>query len=306
MKTNRHFAIVYDDQCPLCSAYTLWFVRGKWIQQADRISFSEIEKNKWGEWIDISRAKNEIPVAELQSGTIFYGVEGLTKILAQRYPVIERVAAISPVKYFLSRLYKIISFNRRIIVPAKACHTKFDCAPDFNLKYRISFMILSAIISSIITFLFGASVNETISNNPWQSGFYFLLISGTGWVLQILFVLFLKVRTRFSRTGILSIPMKSGGRVREGQAFDYASHLSVIMLAGVLVLIPSIAINFLSGHVILPVTILSLCISGGVMFLQHWKRVRLLGISKWWNALWLMSLYGGALFWIFFLQLYKP
>ncbi|HYV94878.1 MAG TPA: DCC1-like thiol-disulfide oxidoreductase family protein [Chitinophagales bacterium] len=282
MKTSHQFAIVYDDQCPLCVAYTNLFVKWKWIQPADRISFSEFEKKSWTENIDLNRARNEIPIVELQSGNIFYGVEGLTKILSQRFPVIERITHLLFIRWFITRLYKLISFNRRIVIPAKSCRSKFDCAPDFNLKYRLVFMVLSAIIATVITFLFGVSTHQVLSDSIPQSGFYFLLIAGSGWVLQFLFSFLL----------------------REKQ-FDYLSHLSAVMLIGVLVLLPSITINFLTGRIITATTIITLCISGGIMLWQLVWRVRLLGISKGWIVAWLINLYGGAIFWISFLQLFK-
>jgi len=282
MKTSQQFAIVYDDQCPLCAAYTHLFVKWKWIQPADRISFSEFEKKSWTGNIDLNRSRNEIPIVELQSGNIFYGVEGLIKILAQRFPVIEGITRLLFIRWFITRLYKLISFNRRIIIPAKACRSKFDCAPVFNLKYRLLFMILSALIATTITFLFGVSIHELLSDSIRQSGIYFLLIAGSGWVLQFLFSFLLQEKQ-----------------------FDYLSHLSVVMLIGVLVLLPPITINFLAGRIIMSTTIITLCISGGIMLWQLVRRVRLLGISKGWIVAWLISLYGGAVFWISFLQLLK-
>ena len=58
-----------------------------------------------------------------------------------------------PIVYALfSRIYKFISYNRKVIYPSEIYNPNRNCEPRFNLKYRILYL-LSAIGSSL--FLLG-------------------------------------------------------------------------------------------------------------------------------------------------------
>jgi hypothetical protein len=45
-------------------------------------------------------------------------------------------------------LYKLISFNRKVIVAWKCGRGQFDCSPEFNITYRVAFLALFLIFNS--------------------------------------------------------------------------------------------------------------------------------------------------------------
>ena len=60
-----------------------------------------------------------------------------------------------PVNYFLKKLYKLISFNRKVIVPSKENkEIELQCVPDFNVKYRCFYIALTLLLSSFINYNF--------------------------------------------------------------------------------------------------------------------------------------------------------
>ncbi len=52
----------------------------------------------------------------------------------------------------LRKLYSFISYNRKVIVAAKASPLKIDCSPSFNLFYRTLFMLVFLAINTLMIF----------------------------------------------------------------------------------------------------------------------------------------------------------
>src|SRR5258705_13000024 len=130
MKALEKKVIVYDDECPMCSAYTNLFVKLGWIKEENRLAFSDLPGYGLMEQIDLEKARHFIPLIDLDGGETLYGVDALAYILMQRLFFIRIVMKIPGAEWFFKRLYKIISYNRRIVIPCNACTSKFDCAPD--------------------------------------------------------------------------------------------------------------------------------------------------------------------------------
>ncbi len=78
MKNNK--IIIYDDNCPLCAAYTKAFVSAGMIQQKNRKSFNTVEPLLL-ELVDTKRCPNEIPVIDRDSKEVYYGIDGLILFL---------------------------------------------------------------------------------------------------------------------------------------------------------------------------------------------------------------------------------
>jgi hypothetical protein len=72
--------------------------------------------------IDVEKGKDEIPYFDSQTKVTLYGVDALPEILGQRAAFIKSIGNFVPVKRFLTRLYKLISYNRKVIV-ARKCGT---------------------------------------------------------------------------------------------------------------------------------------------------------------------------------------
>lgn len=141
--------IIYDDSCPLCSAYTKTFVKTGFLEKEGRMKFSDIESSMLNN-IDLKRCVNEIPVIDTATNQVWYGIDALQEVLQQKIKFIRPVMNIKSFRWILYRLYKLISYNRRVIVAPDTKPGNFDCTPDFNIKYRISFMLLFLILNTIM------------------------------------------------------------------------------------------------------------------------------------------------------------
>lgn len=141
--------LVYDDDCPLCQWYTGLFVKYKLLEPQGRVEFSRIEP-KMLALLDADRGRNEIPLLDTSSGKVLYGIDALLDILGQKMPFIPVIGNLPPVKWFLLKLYKLISYNRKVIVAVRCGKGKFDCAPEFNIFYRMLFMMLFFAFNTIM------------------------------------------------------------------------------------------------------------------------------------------------------------
>lgn len=138
--TTNNKVIVYDDNCPLCNAYTSAFVKIGLLEANGRKAFSQATDSIMCK-LDTHKSKNEIPLLDTATNQTWYGLDAMLEVISVKFPLVKRVANIKPVKWFLQRLYKLISFNRKVIVAVPKTNSKYDCTPDFNVKYRFVFLL---------------------------------------------------------------------------------------------------------------------------------------------------------------------
>jgi predicted DCC family thiol-disulfide oxidoreductase YuxK len=143
--------LVYDDACPLCVAYTGAFVKTGLLTTEGRKSFSEASPELL-HFINWQRSKNEIPLLDPVSKKVWYGIDALLEILGQKCPIIKAIGRLKPVNWFLRKLYSFISYNRKVIVAAKASPLKIDCSPSFNVFYRVLFLLVFLAANTLMIF----------------------------------------------------------------------------------------------------------------------------------------------------------
>ncbi len=141
--------LVYDDNCPLCNWYTSLFVRYHLLEADERKAFSSLDKELLDK-IGFEKSRNEIPLLDPITGKVKYGIDALLDILGGRYPVIRRIGYFPGVNWFLRKLYKLISYNRKVIVAKKCNSGAIDCAPDLNYRYRYLFLFLGLLFNSLM------------------------------------------------------------------------------------------------------------------------------------------------------------
>ncbi len=195
---TAHKVILYDDNCPLCCWYTGAFVKTGLLPQNGRQAFTELDPNKLNCKLDIERSKDKIPLLDTQGGPTLYGIDSLLYILGERWPWMERVARWSPINGFLHRLYKFISYNRRVIVASETPAGGFDCSPQFNVGYRLLYLAFAGLLGlTTITYSLQAG---GLTNRAWMISLGLLLIvAGPALSLK-------NYRTRLNYLGIMLTP----------------------------------------------------------------------------------------------------
>ena len=117
MKSNNK-TLIYDDACPLCVWYTGAFVKSGLLTTEGRKAFSTCDTELLNA-IDLERGKNEIPLIDIENKQVLYGIDAMLEVLGEKFPVIKTIGNVKPVNWFLKRLYKFISYNRKVIVAKK-------------------------------------------------------------------------------------------------------------------------------------------------------------------------------------------
>jgi predicted DCC family thiol-disulfide oxidoreductase YuxK len=208
------FTLVYDEHCPFCVWYTGLFVKFGFLQKEERKSFTRAGE-AFLEHCNFARSKNEIPFINHTTGETFYGIDALLELLNRKIPFIKGIGNIKPVKYFLTRLYKLISLNRKIIVGNKTKFDCVDCTPDYNFFYRVTFILLSLLFITVMLLPIHTTI---LSNIP----FYQLS------VVQLLSIHFAIVLTNTFISSLLS-----GKR-----GMDYLGQMNMLALSAILLNIP--------------------------------------------------------------------
>lgn len=137
MKTASK-VLIYDNDCLLCKTYTGAFVKTGLLPASGRQHFNTVDPEIF-KLVDQQLCNNEIPLVDVAEQKVWYGIDAMLEILGAKFPFIKRWGNLPPIKWVLKKLYKIISFNRKVIV-ATAPPAGYDCSPNFHLRYRILFM----------------------------------------------------------------------------------------------------------------------------------------------------------------------
>ena len=141
--------LVYDDNCPLCIWYSGLFVKYGFLDPGGRKPFSSLDNNLLSK-IDFDKSRNEIPLLDVSTNKVLYGIDALLEILDQKIPFAKTTGNFAPLKWLLKKLYKLISFNRKVIVAKKCGPGSIDCAPDINYTYRFMFMAICLVFNTLM------------------------------------------------------------------------------------------------------------------------------------------------------------
>ncbi len=136
--------ILYDDSCPLCRAYTQGFVKLGALPEDGRQGLADAAERlpECVAQLDLHRARHFIPLVDRDTGEVRYGLDALCTILADRFPRLGRVLR-SKLPRLAYPLYWLITYNRRVIAGCPPPARGFDCAPDFALAPRLTYVLLA-------------------------------------------------------------------------------------------------------------------------------------------------------------------
>jgi hypothetical protein len=282
MKTTTGKTLIYDNQCPMCTAYSSAFVKSGILEKEGRMGFHELDSQDFICHLDMERAGREIPLVDTLTGEIMYGTDALIFLIEARFPRLGKGLRNPLVLGILKKLYAFVSLNRRIIIPARKVKGGFDFPPPHQSSSRWQLLVFGVVFSCFISALFGISSGHYIH---LEGGWWKMIVAvGSGWGFQLALAALL-IRNKEKR-------------------MDYAATLGVLMVSGVLILIPSLFIGHFTNYRYPFVPIISVLISSGVMLYQHIKRIRSLKLSQLFTFSWFLCLQITALIsiWIFYIN----
>ena len=164
MKTLADHQLIYDEDCPMCRVYSGAFIKSQMLDKNGRQNFRDLSLETKS-YLNVARAKNEIALVNFKDKKVHYGLDSLLVIIGNSFPYLEKIGRISFVFWFFQKLYSLVSYNRKQIIPSKNDYIENACVPDFNLKYRMLFLfigtVFSAFLLSSISVKFNLEVNFT-------------------------------------------------------------------------------------------------------------------------------------------------
>lgn len=261
MKTLNNHTLLYDEDCPLCNIYTSGFIKVKMLDENGRKSYASIIKEEQN-YIDFNRAKNEIALVDTQNKKVFYGIDSLLKVIGTSFPWIEKIGNWKPINYGLKKVYKFISYNRKVIAPSviKNKNTT-ECVPDFNVKYRMFYILFATFFTAIILFQYAKMITLLPKANFGRE--ILLAIGQIGF--QYLFI----------------------QKLDKQKQLNYIGNLVTVSVIGSLVLLPILLLNqFVIINEYLILGWFGLTVS--IMILEHFRRIKLLELPKYLTMTWVL------------------
>ena len=259
--------IIYDDSCPLCAAYTKGFVSAGLIDKENRKNFTTIDPDLLA-LLDQQRCPNEIPVIDFDSKEVLYGIDAITSILQTRIPAIKELVKLKCIKWPLDKLYKLISYNRRVIVASKMTRGNFDCTPDFNYKYRLAFMAIFLVFNTIMLF-------------PIQ--FY---------ILQNSFSSVTAKELQIAHLALVTVNIIIACCLNKKTAFEYLGQVNMLALITILATLPLLLLNKYKWIPGIAINNIYLCPLIFFVFKGYKRRMDFAGIAKQYPIIYFINIIG--------------
>jgi len=251
MKVLKDYSLIYDDQCPLCKTYTKAFVVTGVLEENGRQAFQEVTEETCT-LIDRKRACNEIALVNNKTGEVIYGIDSILKILTTVIPISKYIFDFSPIYWILKKTYSFISYNRKVIMPSKNLND--TCTPDFNLKYRISYLLFTWSITAYLLMLYSFQFSPKLNESSFGREFIFC---GGQIVFQAIILRKLQKEKLFQYLGNMMTISFGGGLI-----------LGIILLLGNIFSIYSFNFYIISFFSVVL-----------LMLLEHLRRVKLMQLS---------------------------
>ncbi len=259
MKTLKDHTIFYDDECPMCREYTKAFVKTGMLDVQGREPFSFAVNSI--PHVDWHKAKNEIALVNRKTNEVSYGIDAMLQVLTHSFPLLRLVKKFPIVEKALWKLYYFISYNRKVIAPGSVFEGKNTCTPDFNLTYRIAYIILTWFITSFILVRYSQLAEPLVSKSEFFREF---IVCGG----QLLFQGFI---LRF---------------VKKDRIVHYLGNVMTISFAGSLALLPAFLFTSLIYSPLFYIGWFVVVVL--VMFFEHMRRVSILELPWFVSATWVL------------------
>jgi hypothetical protein len=247
METLQNYKLLIDADCPMCRLYGNAFEANGFIEKGTCSPYQTIDLSI-ANLVDMDRAKNEIAFVNTQNNQVVYGLDAFKVILSNSFRPLKTVLNLKLIDWFGRKIYNFISTNRKVIIATKSSVN--DCTPTLNVKYRIAYILIVAIFSSLIIYNYSTSINQMMS---WKSSIYRELTMCFGQVIwQTIFL----------------------GKILKNKRLDYLGNMMTVSLIGTILLIPMLFFN------ISPIFhLVNFMMVVGIMLLEHLRRCKILGIG---------------------------
>ena len=232
------------------------FVKTKMLDENGREDFCSMTHASFPQ-LNIERSRDEIALIDTQTGNISYGIDSLFKILGNSLPFLGWLLNWSFFKTIMGKAYAFISYNRKVIAPAKQFELPGSCTPSFNLKYRWFYIIVSWAFTSFVLNHYASKISPIVPDTSFLREW---LVCGGQIIFQSITV----------------------GLMRRERLVHYLGNMMTVSNMGALLLLPGFLITIQAP--ILYLTWFLLVVA--FMLYEHYRRCKILelpiGVSIGW------------------------
>lgn len=250
MLKNRKLLI--DKDCPMCNIYGKCFTTIGLIDKNTVTPYQTIH-DFYAKQIDMERAKNEIALLNTETSTTHYGIDAMIEIVAHQSNFLRKVLHSQLIYAFLLRLYRFISYNRKVIYPTKQTENTRDCTPVTNLKYRWIYILSVAMFTGLILNHFAFHLSVRLG---WEHN----------WIREFIICF-----------GQIAWQMVAISFLKKESTIEYLGNMSTVSMIGGVLLLPILLIN-----TYYPISLIGLISLFGIvvsiMLLEHIRRCQLLEV----------------------------
>ncbi len=261
MKTLKNHTILYDAECPMCRMYTKAFTSVGMLDKTGAQPYQQMP-TAICTFVDQKRAVNEIALVDNHTGQVSYGIHSLFKVLGTSIPVFAPLFAFRPFIWLMTRVYAFISYNRKVIIPVALDQQNNSLQPDFRIGYRLSYLFFTWFMASFILTKYAVLLTGLVPvGGPLRE--YFICAGQ---------LFFQAVVIRF---------------VAPERTWEYLGNMMTISFAGALLLLPALVFNNFAH---LPALVYTgyFVLVAGLMFLEHFRRMKLLQLGHLPTLSWLV------------------
>jgi hypothetical protein len=260
MKALKNYTLVIDGQCPMCIAYSNVTLNTGILDSNARETYQEIRTER-SMHIDKNRVCNEMALINNANGVIYYGIDGVIKLMITRYPFLKFLFTFPPFYWLIRKIYFFLSYNRKVIAPVKKNEDR--SVPDVHVSYRIAYLLFTWIISSLILTSYSGHLSGVIPSSRFHREF---IICGGQIIFQSVIVAFLA----------------------KDRVLDYLGNLMTISFIASLALMLFIGFGQLFSITTPFIYAGFFMIIVAAMLVEHIRRMKLLGISFFASISWVI------------------
>lgn len=147
MNSTDELTLCYDQDCPLCVWYSGYFTRHGYLPPSAVQPFAQVLPGRLP-WVDAQRMYNEIPLLQPATRQVLYGPQALLHIIGRRHPRLARWLGASWLQPVGHLAYRLVSYNRKVVVAKSAEPGTTSCKPSFHAGYRLAFILLLSLVSA--------------------------------------------------------------------------------------------------------------------------------------------------------------
>jgi predicted DCC family thiol-disulfide oxidoreductase YuxK len=166
--------LLTDESCPMCTLY------GNVLRKKGTVSDITFQKSCENpiSQVDYAKAQNQIAFIDHHE-RVYYGADALLEVFKDQFPFLTRCFKTGILYGIAKQVYAFISYNRKVISPSKN-NNLTPCEPAYSFEYRIVFILLAALFTSLVLNLYCASIWELVG---FKSGFGFELMVCFGQII---------------------------------------------------------------------------------------------------------------------------